>query len=120
MALVNITQAAKLAGITRQYLHSHYVKLGKITVTKDKDGKPQIDTTEILRVFGKLEGVNTVSDNSLHNITHEIPHKNNGLEIELRMMRELLDEKDKRIEDLQKAMLMLADKTPKKRWWQRL
>jgi len=117
MALVNITQAANLAGITRQYLHSHYVKLGKITVTKNKDGKPQIDTSEILRVFGKLHGDSNITDKSLHNITPEITHKNNDIEIELRLMRELLAEKDKRIEDLQKAMLMLADKAPKKKGW---
>lgn len=119
MSQVNITKAAKLAGITRQYLHSHYIKQGRISVTQDKDGKPQIDISEIIRVFGKLHVDNPVNDNSLHNVTPEILHKNNDVSAELRLMRELLEEKDKRIEDLQKAMLMLADKTPKKRWWQR-
>jgi DNA-binding transcriptional MerR regulator len=118
MALVNITQAAKLAGITRQYLHSHYIKSGLITVSKGADGKPRVDTSEIIRVFGELHVDSQITDNTLHDITPILPHKNNEISGELSLMRELLDEKDKRIEDLQKALLMLADKTPKKRWWQ--
>jgi DNA-binding transcriptional MerR regulator len=121
MAVVNITQAAKLAGITRQYLHSHYIKSGLITVLTGADGKPRIDTSEIIRVFGALHVDSKDTDNSLHNITPEIApvlsHKNNDMSGELSLMRELLAEKDKRIEDLQKAFLILADKTPKKRWW---
>lgn len=121
MALVNITQAAKLAGITRQYLHSHYVKSGLITVSYGADGKPKIDTSEIIRVFGELHVDGKTADNSLHNIAPDIApvllHKNNDMSGELGLMRELLAEKDKRIEDLQKVLLILADKTPKKRWW---
>jgi len=118
MALVNITQAAKLAGITRQYMYSHYIKTGKITVSKDKDNKPQIDTSEILRVFGEIKSVNNITDNSLLNVTpndtQEITHKNNDLTGELKLMRELLDEKDKRIEDLQYSIRLLSDKSEKR------
>ena len=34
MAKVNITQAAKLAGVARTTLYNTYIKAGKITVTK--------------------------------------------------------------------------------------
>ena len=93
-----------------------------ITVSYGADGKPKIDTSEIIRVFGELHVDGKTADNSLHNIAPDIApvllHKNNDMSGELGLMRELLAEKDKRIEDLQKALLMLADKTPKKRrWW---
>ena len=65
-----------------------------------------------------LHGDGNIADNSLHNVTLELLHQNNDVSAELRLMHEILKEKDKRIEDLQKAMLMLADKTPKKRWFQ--
>ena len=65
MARVNITEAARLAGIGRQHLYRKYLrpkdKKGKllaplITVEEDHAGNSVIDTAEILRVFGKLHG----------------------------------------------------------------
>lgn len=56
MATVNITQAAKLVGISRSYFHRKYVKAGLISVSTDSNGKKEIDTSELLRVFGKLGG----------------------------------------------------------------
>ena len=62
MATVNITQAAKLAGISRSYFHRKYIKTGLISVSADADGKKKVDTSEILRVFGTLEGSQVHSD----------------------------------------------------------
>lgn len=55
MARVNISEAAKLAGITRSYLYSKYINKGLVSVATDNDGKKYIETSEILRVFGKLK-----------------------------------------------------------------
>lgn len=54
MALVSITQAAKLAGLARSQLYSQYIKRGVISVTRDSRGKPVIDTAELMRVFGAI------------------------------------------------------------------
>ena len=56
MANVNITQAAKLAGISRSYFHRKYIKTGAVSVISDANGKPQVETSELLRVFGTLKG----------------------------------------------------------------
>ena len=56
MARVSITQAAKLAGISRSNLYKSYIDKGLITVSKDDRNKPCIDTSELLRVFPVLQG----------------------------------------------------------------
>lgn len=66
MPVLNITEAAKLAGITRQHLHSHYIKQGLISVSRDEKNRPYIDTTELLRVFGQLKQLDT---NDRHDLT---------------------------------------------------
>jgi len=53
MAIVSITEAAKLVRKGRQTLYNHNEK-GKLSFTKTDDGKPGIDTSELQRVYGKL------------------------------------------------------------------
>lgn len=53
MAIVSISQAAKLVRKGRQTLYNHNDK-GKLSFTKDEEGRPGIDTSELERVYGKL------------------------------------------------------------------
>ena len=53
MAIVSISQAAKLVRKGRQTLYNHNDK-GKLSFTTDEEGKPGIDTSELERVYGKL------------------------------------------------------------------
>ena len=61
MAQVSISEAARLAGISRSNFYKNYIRHGKLTVTKDHQGRPQIDTAEIIRVFGRLQGDSNLS-----------------------------------------------------------
>lgn len=54
MALVSISEAAKLAGIARSQLYSQYINQGLISLSRDERGRPRIDTSELLRVFGAI------------------------------------------------------------------
>ena len=54
MPKVTITEAAKLAGVSRAHLYNKYIKNGLISVSKDHRDRPFIDTSELLRVFGEL------------------------------------------------------------------
>ena len=54
MALVSISEAIKLSGVSRGTFYRKYLNEGVVSVTKSTDGKKQIDTAELLRVFGKL------------------------------------------------------------------
>ena len=112
MPKVNISEAAKLAGITRQYLHKKYIKTGTITVEKDHAGNPQIDTTEILRVFGKLHGASgdsSQSVNSYHDITAINDSKNTALQTEIHVLREQLSAAAEREKWMQGKVDQLAD-----------
>jgi len=53
MAIVSISEAAKLVRKGRQTLYNHNEK-GKLSFTKTEEGKPGIDTSELQRVYGKL------------------------------------------------------------------
>lgn len=53
MAIVSISRAAKLVRKGRQTLYNHNDK-GKLSFTQTPDGKPGIDTAELIRVYGKL------------------------------------------------------------------
>lgn len=53
MNKVSITQAAKLAGISRSYLYRKYINNGLISVEKE-DNQKFIDISELIRVFGDM------------------------------------------------------------------
>lgn len=48
---VNKSEAARIVGVTRATLDRHIEKKG-ITVERDQDGNPKIDTSELIRVYG--------------------------------------------------------------------
>lgn len=53
---VNIKEASRLAGISRTNFYKNYIHTGKISTSKDERDRPQVDTSELLRVFGRLHG----------------------------------------------------------------
>lgn len=55
MALVSISEAARLAGVNRSNLYSSYINQGKLSLSKDSRGNTKVDTSELLRVFGNLK-----------------------------------------------------------------
>lgn len=63
MAIVNMKQAAELAGVSRTTLWRK-AKDGVLSTTKFPDGSPGVDTAELFRVFPR------VSDNETQ-VTHE-------------------------------------------------
>ena len=105
VAIVNITQAAKLAGLSRSYFQKKYIKSGLISSSTGEDGHKKIDTSEILRVFGKLEDTPEHSDDTVlshqqdtpQNTPENTPHieqqiRMAELEVENRMLKERMDE----------------------------
>lgn len=54
MAQLNITQAAKAAGIARRTLQRHIEK-GKVSYETGEHGGKLIDTAELIRVYGDLK-----------------------------------------------------------------
>jgi hypothetical protein len=75
--LVNISQGSKLAGISRDTFYKNYINKGKVSTTRDERNRPMVDTSEILRVFGRLHTVGDTDNptpTTPHNPTPENTH----------------------------------------------
>lgn len=53
MAVHTVTEAAKLAGVTRRTIY-RYIKQGKLSTVVTGSDSTQVETSELLRVFGSL------------------------------------------------------------------
>lgn len=63
MALVSISEAIALSGVSRATFYRNFLNKGLISATKDSSGKKKIDTSELLRVFPEINlDSDTVSD----------------------------------------------------------
>jgi len=129
MSLVTITQAAELAGISRSHFQRHYVKSGKISVQRDKDNKPQVDTSEILRVFGELKATPRYSEATLqatpqkhHTITPPDQTENlvkiAELATENRLLKKQLEKAEEQEGWYKQQMKLLEYQKPPRGWWQ--
>ena len=54
MTQLTVREAADKVGVTRQTIFK-YIRQGKISATLSRDGKKQIDVSELIRVFGELQ-----------------------------------------------------------------
>lgn len=130
VAKVNISTAAKLAGISRVTLYKKHIQTGQISVDKDPRGRPVIDTSELLRVFGSLytyEHNETV--NVLHEETPEETQKTDDCKAKIAMLETLLEQQKQelrhardeiswlrqRIEATEQKQL--AGPETRRRWW---
>lgn len=81
MPSVSISKAAKLACISRQHLYDAYIDTGKISVDRSIPDKPQIDTSELIRVFGYLKDDTQAVDRSVDTLQRK------GVNLEVEMLR---------------------------------
>ncbi len=56
MAKVTISEAARLANVSRMTLYRRYIRTGVLSIEKDHSGNPKVDVSELVRVFGELSG----------------------------------------------------------------
>ncbi|HMY99708.1 MAG TPA: helix-turn-helix domain-containing protein [Piscinibacter sp.] len=140
MALVSVSEAARLANVARSTLYAHYINRGKLSVQTDGRGRRVIDTDELLRVFSKLRGTGQ-PDKGLYRTGQWHDDRRDSraavLEAENRLLREQLAAAGQReawyqrqLEDLGQTVRLLEDgrasgisdsetvKEPaKRRWW---
>jgi hypothetical protein len=121
MPTVSISKAAKLAGISRTHFYRKYLNNGIISISKDKSGKPSIDTSELIRVFGTLQEddknitFGDVKTLQICNTSEAIfLEKIKGLENLLKAKEEELDGYRDREKTLSK---ILGSISKKKGWW---
>lgn len=78
MATVSITDAAKLAGVARANLYRTYIRKGRLSVSYDNRGRPVIETSELLRVFGSLKPLDRSDDVT---VLQKITPENSAIDI---------------------------------------
>ncbi len=71
MNKISISEAARMAGISRQHFYKAFINTGKISVIRDND-KVYIDVSELLRVFPNCKQSET---QQLHDLTNESDSK---------------------------------------------
>lgn len=133
MANVSISEAARLANVSRPTLYK-MLNSGKLTFTSIvKAGKPVkvIDTSELIRVFGALDGLSdaytvtvksdsvatAVNSDELQGLQHQIAL----LQLENSSLKEAVNSRDEHISSLRQAMQLLEHKNENPAasspWW---
>ena len=137
MAKVSISEAARLAGISRPTIYK-LMNSGKLNFTSVvKAGKTvkNIDTSELIRVFGTIGNLPAATDftvNPEQEITQvnspDLQHLQHEIELlqkENEGLKEAVASRDEHISSLRQAMLLLEHKQdtqqslpPPAKWWQ--
>jgi len=117
MVRLNLTEAAKAANVSRSTLYRH-IKEGRISRTFNHDSEPEIDTSELMRVYGPLEQryntkEHTIVQTETSSKTQELEHEIEILRLKLAHKKELQyqaeKEKSQWQEQAEKLTLMLTD-----------
>lgn len=126
MALVSISEAAKLVGRDRKTLY-RAVAEGRLSVSQNATGARQVDIAELARVFGKFpvarhSGATVAMPQdetpNATDATATLKAKIAALEAENTQLRERIEDKDKHIEDMRHTVRLLEHQSPRKgRWW---
>ena len=126
MPKVSIAEAAKLTGRTRRTIDRH-LKDGNLSCETDVNGVRKIDVSELVRYYGELKG--RVADEKVFVSAGESETEIERLRRELAVekskteqLQERLNDKDKHIESIEKAMLFLESsmrrtETFRRPWW---
>lgn len=122
MALVSISEAARLTGKARSTLHK-YINQGKLSTTTDKNtGSKSIETSELIRVFGEISNSMTTCSDSVTHVSKQQQETSNDTQL-LQTKLQLLEQENahlkaekellsKNLDDIRQAMLLIESKLP--------
>lgn len=117
MALVTISEAARLTGKARSTLHK-YIKQGKLSTTTDSEtGTKKVDTSELLRVFGNIKTTGSDMVTTVAKLQQTTPEDTHALQVKLQLLEQenthLKTEKallERNLDDVRQAMLLIESK----------
>ena len=106
---VSISQAARMAGISRQHFYDKYVNKGVVSVERDNPAQPLIDVSELLRVFTNIKLPDNEVSPERQELTLEFTRKLSDLDKELQVIRQQLTASQEREKWLQGHCDKLTD-----------
>ena len=120
MALVSITDAARLTGKSRRTIQRH-IATGKLSVSHtDATGK-SIETSELIRCYGEITKIDVTPEKDTKQVTmsHDVTLLTDKNESEIKLLKQQvallqqrLQDKDEHIDSLKQAMLLIESKLP--------
>lgn len=122
MAKISISEAARLAGISRSALYRGYISKGKLTVERDKNNAPMVDTSELFRVFGETakrtgeQGIDQISEQV--SLREEVARLRALVEVYERQLQEGKEREDwlrRKIDQLRPPAI--SGPETRRRWW---
>lgn len=135
---LSASQAAKETGKSIPTI-TRAIKSGKLSASKTDTGGFEIDPAELFRVFPPLTQAANDTPTKLGDETPNVTGVSSALEVEIKMLRERLADKDSEIDHLRglldqeaaerrKLTMLITDQTarpappvaadkPKRRWW---
>lgn len=103
---LSVRQAAEKVGVTRQTIFKK-ISTGELSATNDHRGNKQIDVTELLRVYGKLQSNDSQTETTANSQRQSKVSMNaGGLQLELERAKMQLQLKER---ELQLAEERIAD-----------
>jgi len=120
MAIVSISEAARLTGKTRATIHRH-INTGKLSKTKNDTGNIGIDTSELIRVYAiKIDTPDACIDTV--KIEQHDTDELNTLKTRLAVLEAENHHLKDHVDSLKQAMLLLEHKEQKQptNWFFRL
>jgi predicted site-specific integrase-resolvase len=131
MSIVTINEASNLVGKSTKTIYRH-IDSGKLSCVIDDNGRKMVDISELVRIYG-LDLTLAKKDNgvSMSERGNEVENDIALLEKEIELLKMLLSEKDKllnekdqRNADLKQALMLIEDKNkvgqPRKSWFGRV
>ena len=111
MAKVNLSQAAKLTGKNRTTIWRH-IHSGKLSIERDRDGLPFVDTSELIRVYGELEPIAT---GETQKKPHQATYSYEDLIATVELLRKEQAEMKAKIENLTNRLTYIPEPNSKER-----
>lgn len=86
MARLNLTQAAKAANVSRSTLYRH-IKEGRVSRTLNHNNEPEIDVSELMRVYGELAQRYSTTKQPIEQHETDVTHHEMEQEIKILQLR---------------------------------
>jgi hypothetical protein len=122
MSKVSISEAIRMANVSRSHFYKKYINTGAISITHEGD-KKLIDVSELIRVFGDIQVENSKKEQSgttensskTQDTDKLISVLEKQLSEALAREKEALERENWLRGQLERTTALIEDKTPKKR-----
>lgn len=129
MAIVSISEAARLTGKSRKTIQ-RYVADGRISMSQRDAGRGGIDISELVRVFGALSHPVPAASHASEShpdaagvppdvaaLLATLRAEKATLQAENSVLRSQVEAKDANLADLRQSLRLLEHVPTKRRWW---